>query len=42
MSRVGSQAMVGSWRNSLVTRLYRDAETRGNLIPDAWFAALAL
>ncbi len=42
MSRVGSQAMVGSWRNSLVTRLYRDAETRGNLILDAWFAALAL
>ena len=42
MTRVGSQAMVGSSRNILVTRLYRDAETRGNLIPDAWFAALAI
>ena len=26
----------------IFTRLCRDAQTRGNLIPDAWFAALAI
>lgn len=26
----------------IFTRLCRDAETRGNLTPDAWFAALAI
>ncbi len=26
----------------IFTRLCRDAEARGNLIPDAWFAALAI
>jgi predicted nucleic acid-binding protein len=39
-NRVGLEAGPRHWE--IFVRLCRDAKARGNLLPDAWFAALAI